>query len=89
MKRKTVKPLDLSTPEAPETGPAPEDVFAAPYAEPDSDLDMEPSPREAPPVAEADPEPEPPLTMGVAESADGAVVFVIEPFDDGDCFFLV
>jgi hypothetical protein len=68
MKRKTVKPLDLSTPEAPETGPAPEDVFAAPYAEPDSDLDMEPSPKEAPPVAEADPEP--PLTMGVAESAE-------------------
>lgn len=71
MKRKTVKPLDLSTPQEPETGPVPEDVFAGPYAEPDTDLDMEPSPQETP-TAEPEPEPEPeaPLTMGMTESAE-------------------
>lgn len=69
MKRKTIKPLDLSTPDAPETGPAPEDVFAAPYAEPDTDLDMEPSPGAAS-ASERQPDAEPPLSMGVAENAE-------------------
>lgn len=75
MKRKTARPLNLSTAAEPDTGAAPEDVFAAPYAEPDTDLDMEPSPQDTAQEAhetevEHEPEPEPPLTVGVAESAE-------------------